>query len=90
MLNRLERVTPAIVKPDWNRITQIFRQVYCARGRIIVRGRLVTSNTQYFGKPDIGDSLTQGIGDGFLALFKVIRVHLDVDVGGHRPTLTAS
>ena len=44
------------------------------------------SNTEYFGEPVYTYSLKQGIRDGFLAPYKVIKVHLDVDVEGYRPT----
>ncbi|MBA4327772.1 MAG: restriction endonuclease [Polaromonas sp.] len=43
------------------------------------------SNSDYFGKPVYTYSLKQGIRDGFLAPYKVIKVHLDVDVEGYRP-----
>ena len=43
------------------------------------------SNIQYFGDPVYTYSLKQGIRDGFLAPYKVIKVHLDVDVEGYRP-----
>jgi type I restriction enzyme R subunit len=43
------------------------------------------SNIHYFGPPVFTYSLRQGISDGFLAPYKVIRVHLDVDVQGWRP-----
>jgi type I restriction enzyme, R subunit len=43
------------------------------------------SNIHYFGEPVYSYSLRQGIGDGFLAPYKVIRVHLDVDIEGYRP-----
>jgi type I restriction enzyme R subunit len=43
------------------------------------------SNTDYFGAPVYTYSLKQGIRDGFLAPYKVIKVHLDVDVEGYRP-----
>src|SRR5713101_6381669 len=44
------------------------------------------SNIHYFGNPVYTYSLRQGIRDGFLAPHKVIKVHLDVDVEGYRPT----
>jgi len=44
------------------------------------------SNIDYFGQPVYTYSLKQGIRDGFLAPYKVIKVHLDVDVEGYRPT----
>ena len=43
------------------------------------------SNITYFGEPVYSYSLKQGIEDGFLAPYKVIRVGLDVDVMGWRP-----
>jgi len=44
-----------------------------------------TSNTTYFGEPLYTYSLKQGIDDGFLAPYKVIRVGLDRDLEGYRP-----
>jgi len=38
-------------------------------------------NTEYFGKPVYEYSLKQGIADGYLAPYKVIRVTLDKDLG---------
>lgn len=43
------------------------------------------SNIHYFGAPVYSYSLKQGISDGFLAPYKVIKVHLDIDVEGYRP-----
>src|SRR5664280_2419297 len=43
------------------------------------------SNIHYFGAPVYTYSLKQGIQDGFLAPYKVINVHIDVDVDGYRP-----
>ncbi|MBV5337811.1 MAG: DEAD/DEAH box helicase family protein, partial [Deltaproteobacteria bacterium] len=43
------------------------------------------SNINYFGTPVFSYSLKQGISDGFLAPYKVIKVHLDIDVEGYRP-----
>ena len=43
------------------------------------------SNIEYFGKPVYSYTLKQGISDGFLAPYKVIKVHLDIDVEGYRP-----
>jgi type I restriction enzyme, R subunit len=44
------------------------------------------SNIEYFGDPVYTYSLKQGIEDGFLAPYKVIRVDIDIDVQGWRPT----
>ena len=43
------------------------------------------SNIHYFGDPVYSYSLKQGIRDGFLAPYKVIKVHIDRDVEGYRP-----
>lgn len=43
------------------------------------------SSIEYFGDPVYTYSLAQGIKDGFLAPYKVIRVHLDKDLLGYRP-----
>ncbi len=44
-----------------------------------------TSNTEYFGEPIYTYSLKQGIDDGFLAPYKVVRIALNVDAEGYRP-----
>jgi type I restriction enzyme R subunit len=44
-----------------------------------------TSNIHYFGEPIYTYSLKQGIEDGFLAPYKVIRVVTDVDATGYTP-----
>jgi len=43
------------------------------------------SNIEYFGEPIYTYSLRQGIADGFLAPYKVIRIGLDKDLDGWRP-----
>ena len=43
------------------------------------------SSTEYFGDPLYTYSLKEGIDDGFLAPYKVIKVTLDIDVEGWRP-----
>ena len=44
-----------------------------------------TSNMEYFGEPIYTYSLKQGIEDGFLAPYRVMKVNLDIDVNGYRP-----
>ncbi len=44
------------------------------------------SNSDYFGEPVYTYSLKEGIEDGFLAPYKVVRVDIDVDLQGWRPT----
>lgn len=43
------------------------------------------SNIHYFGEPLYSYSLKQGIRDGFLAPYKVVKVHIDRDIEGYRP-----
>ena len=43
------------------------------------------SNVAYFGEPVFSYSLKEGIRDGFLAPYKVVKVHIDRDVEGYRP-----
>jgi type I restriction enzyme R subunit len=43
------------------------------------------SNIHYFGEPVYSYTLKQGIRDGFLAPYKVIKVHVDRDIQGYRP-----
>lgn len=43
------------------------------------------SNIDYFGTPLYTYSLKQGIDDGFLAPYKVVRIDLDRDLAGWRP-----
>lgn len=44
------------------------------------------SSQTYFGEPIYEYSLKQGIEDGFLAPYKVMRIGLDKDLEGYRPT----
>ena len=43
------------------------------------------SNSEYFGDPVYTYSLKQGIDDGFLAPYRVVRIGLNVDAEGWRP-----
>lgn len=43
------------------------------------------SNIDYFGEPVYTYSLKQGIEDGFLAPYKVVRIEIDRDIDGWRP-----
>ena len=45
------------------------------------------SNIHYFGNPVYSYTLKQGIQDGFLAPYKVIKVHIDKDIEGYRPAI---
>lgn len=43
------------------------------------------SNSEYFGEPVYTYSLRQGIDDGFLAPYRVVRIGLNIDAEGWRP-----
>lgn len=43
------------------------------------------SNIQYFGEPLVTYKLNDGINDGYLAPYKVLRINIDIDVDGYRP-----
>ncbi|MCU0468429.1 MAG: DEAD/DEAH box helicase family protein [Arcicella sp.] len=43
------------------------------------------SNIEYFGEPLYTYSLKQGISDGFLAPYRVVRIGLNIDLEGWRP-----
>jgi len=45
------------------------------------------SNIEYFGEPLYTYSLRQGISDGFLAPYKVVRIGIDKDLEGWRPEM---
>ena len=45
------------------------------------------SNIAYFGEPVYSYTLKQGIRDGFLAPYKVVKVHIDRDIQGYRPEI---
>lgn len=45
------------------------------------------SNIEYFGDPIYTYSLKQGIADGFLAPYKVVRIGIDKDLVGWRPEI---
>lgn len=44
------------------------------------------SSSNYFGDPVYSYTLKQGIEDGFLAPYKVVRIDIDKDIQGWRPT----
>ena len=69
----------------WREILTYFNQATHIGLTATPRETKETSNTEYFGEPVYTYSLKQGIDDGFLAPYKVIRVALNVDTEGYRP-----
>lgn len=70
---------------NWRKILDFFSSATQVGMTATPKEDGVTSNAKYFGNPVYTYSLKQGIEDGFLAPYKVIRVNLDVDVTGYRP-----
>jgi len=69
----------------WREILEYFKSATQIGLTATPRETEYISNSDYFGKPVYTYSLKQGIRDGFLAPYKVVKVHLDVDVEGYRP-----
>jgi type I site-specific restriction endonuclease len=69
----------------WREILEYFASATQIGLTATPRETAYISNMHYFGPPVYTYSLKQGIRDGFLAPYKVIKVHLDVDVEGYRP-----
>jgi type I restriction enzyme R subunit len=69
----------------WRTILEYFNPAIQIGMTATPRETKEVSNIEYFGEPVYTYSLKQGIDDGFLAPFKVIRVDLDLDLQGWRP-----
>lgn len=70
---------------NWRRILEYFSGATQIGLTATPKETQEVSNFDYFGKPIYTYSLRQGIEDGFLAPYKVIRIDLDKDVTGWRP-----
>ncbi len=70
---------------NWREILTYFKNATHVGLTATPRETKETSNTEYFGDPVYTYSLKQGIDDGFLAPYRVIRVGLNVDLEGWRP-----
>jgi type I restriction enzyme R subunit len=69
----------------WRRILEYFSSATQIGMTATPKETDVTSNSHYFGNSIYTYSLKQGIEDGFLAPYKVIRIGLDKDLTGYRP-----
>ena len=69
----------------WREILEYFSSATQIGLTATPRETRYVSNIHYFGEPVYSYSLKQGIQDGFLAPYKVVRVHIDRDVEGYRP-----
>lgn len=70
---------------DWREILQYFSGATQIGLTATPKETKYVSNIGYFGDPVFTYSLKQGIRDGFLAPYKVVKVHIDRDVEGYRP-----
>lgn len=70
----------------WRRILEYFKSATQIGMTATPKETKETSNIEYFGEPIYTYSLKQGIDDGFLAPYKVVRVGIDKDLEGYRPT----
>ena len=70
---------------EWREILEYFSAATQIGMTATPKETRYVSNIYYFGKPIYTYSLKQGIEDGFLAPYKVIRVHIDRDIDGWRP-----
>lgn len=70
----------------WREILEYFRNATHIGLTATPKETDETSNIEYFGEPVYTYSLRQGIDDGFLAPYKVVKVTLDIDAEGWRPT----
>jgi len=69
----------------WREILNYFRKATHIGLTATPKETKDTSNTEYFGDPIYTYSLKQGIDDGFLAPYRVVRIGLNVDFEGWRP-----
>ena len=75
---------------SWHEILEYFSSTIQVGMTATPKETEETSNIEYFGggvdtKPLYTYSLKQGIQDGFLAPYKVLKVNLDIDINGFRP-----
>lgn len=69
----------------WRKILEYFSSAIQIGMTATPKETKQVSNIEYFGEPVYTYSLKQGIRDGFLAPYKVIRVGIDKDLEGYRP-----
>ncbi len=70
----------------WRKILEYFKNATQIGMTATPKETKNTSNIEYFGEPIYTYTLRQGIEDGFLAPYKVVRVGIDKDLEGYRPT----
>lgn len=76
----------ASVDSAWRQILEYFSTATHVGLTATPKETKEVSNIDYFGEPVYTYSLKQGIEDGFLAPYKVVRIDLDKDLQGWRPS----
>jgi len=69
----------------WKEVLKYFSDAVQIGMTATPKETLDTSNIDYFGEPVYIYSLKQGVEDGFLAPYRVIKVTINKDVQGYRP-----
>lgn len=77
----------AVADSAWREILEYFHSATQIGLTATPKETKQVSNIEYFGEPVYIYSLKQGIEDGFLAPYKVIRVGINVDLEGWRPEI---
>ncbi|RPJ57671.1 MAG: DEAD/DEAH box helicase, partial [Acidobacteria bacterium] len=75
----------AAADASWRRVLEYFSSATQIGLTATPKETKDVSNIEYFGDPIYTYSLRQGIDDGFLAPYKVIRIGIDKDLDGWRP-----
>ncbi len=70
---------------SWREILQYFKNATQIGLTATPRETNTVSNIEYFNEPIYTYSLKQGIDDGFLAPYRVVRIGLNIDFEGWRP-----
>lgn len=70
---------------NWRRVLEYFKGATQIGLTATPKETDKVSNIAYFGDPIYTYSLKQGIDDGFLAPYKVVRIGIDKDLEGYRP-----
>lgn len=75
----------AAADANWRKILEYFSSATQIGLTATPKETKDVSNIEYFGEPIYTYSLKQGIDDGFLAPYKVVRIGIDKDLDGWRP-----
>lgn len=74
---------------QWRSILEYFNNAIQVGMTATPKENKKVSNIDYFGEPLITYKLNDGIEDGYLAPYKVLRVNINKDLEGYRPELGA-